>query len=189
MTEEKRCTNSRYELSTRAGALIEQHRLYLRIFHVDALAEFEPECHAALDRWPRLHSLQPALEVRKFVDVLPLPFPAIHPTDQRHVGDGIFAGDEWPILEADVHDTVKAVHLVDVAVDRIGQCFHGVILEVVDLARHRPDATHLPEQPLIDLDARAFVGGIKLSGLAPEILQDRTGLENGDWPPAGPLRV
>ena len=45
-------------------------------------------------------------------DVLSLPFPAIDPADERHVGDRIFAGDERPIFQADVHHAVKPVDLV-----------------------------------------------------------------------------
>src|SRR5262249_13906545 len=41
---------------------------------------------------------------------------------------------------------------------------------------------HLPEQPLIDLDAPALVTWIELPGLAPEILQDRPRLEDRDRP-------
>src|SRR6478609_3396828 len=39
---------------------------------------------------------------------------------------------------------------------------------------------HLPEQPLIDLDAPALVMGIELPGLAAEILENGTRLEDRD---------
>ncbi len=153
------------------------------------MAQLETKRHAALDRRPGLHRFEPSLQVREFVDVLPLPLPAVGPADQRHVCNGVFAGDERTILETDVHDAVEAVHFVDVTIDRVGQCFHRVVLEVVHLPRHRPDASHLPEQPLLDLDAPALIGGIKLAGLASEILQDRTRLKNRDRPSARPLRI
>jgi hypothetical protein len=59
----------------------------------------------------------------------------------------------------------------------------------VHLTGHRPDAAHLPEQPLVNFNARAFVRRIELPGLAAEILQDRTGFEDRDGTPAGTLRI
>src|SRR6267142_5443733 len=57
------------------------------------------------------------------------------------------------------------------------------------LAGFGPEIGHLPEQPLIDRDPAAFVGRIELAGLAPEILQDRTGLEDGDATAARAVRI
>ena len=60
---------------------------------------------------------------------------------------------------------------------------------MVALARLRAEIGHLPEQPLIDLDAGALAGRIEFAGLAAEILQDRAGLEDRDRPAAGPARI
>src|SRR5690606_7281877 len=75
-------------------ALTEQDRLHLWVLHIDALPQLLAERHPALDRRPGLHGCKPPLEMRKLLDVLALPFPAIDPADQRHVRNRIFAGDE-----------------------------------------------------------------------------------------------
>src|SRR5262249_2503063 len=74
-------------LSGHACALIEEHRLDLRILHVDALTQFEPDRHATLHGRPCFHCLQPPLQVRELLDVLPLPLPEIGPAHARHIGD------------------------------------------------------------------------------------------------------
>src|SRR3974390_536851 len=60
---------------------------------------------------------------------------------------------------------------------------------MVELPGHRTQSTHLPEEPLVDLDAAALVLRIEFAGLAAEILQDRTGLEDRDRPIARTVRV
>ncbi|MNE69135.1 hypothetical protein D3C80_1648410 [compost metagenome] len=59
----------------------------------------------------------------------------------------------------------------------------------MSLARHRPQAADLPEQPLVDLDPTTLVGRIELAGLAPEVLQDGAGFEDRQRRAAGPLRI
>src|ERR1043166_1732793 len=56
-------------------------------------------------------------------------------------------------------------------------------------ARFGTEIGHLPEQPLIDLDAPALVARIELAGLAPEILQDRARLEDRDRTSAGTVAI
>src|SRR5690242_5997222 len=63
------------------------------------------------------------------------------------------------------------------------------MLEVVELAGHRSQPAHLPEQPLIDFAPRTLVRRIKLSGLATEILQDRAELEDRNRAPTRSLRI
>src|SRR5262245_21202782 len=70
------------------------------------------------------------------------------------------------------------MHFVVVTLDCVSERFLRVALEVIELTRHRTEAAHLPEQPLVNLGARALVGRIKLSGLAAEILQVRARLED-----------
>ena len=64
-----------------------------------------------------------------------------------------------------------------------------VVAEVVRLAAVGAEVGHLPEQPLLHLDAGALVGGIELAGLAAEILQDRARLEDRDRLAAGPVGI
>src|SRR5450756_2117355 len=122
----------------------------------------------------------------ELVDVLPLPLPAIGPADAGHVGDRILAGEEFAVLEPRIHHPVEPVDLIHEASDRVGNRLAGVILEVVHLPRHRAEPAHLPEQPLLHLDACALVARIELAGLAAEILQDCAGLEDRDRPPSRP---
>jgi len=100
------------------------------------------------------------------------------PTDASNIGDRIFAGEEFSIREASVHDAVDSVHLIAEALDRIGQFLRRIVSKVVRLAGFGAEIGHLPEQPLVDFDATALVARIELSGLAAEILQDGAGLED-----------
>jgi hypothetical protein len=50
-------------------------------------------------------------------------------------------------------------------------------VEVMRLAEHRPEATHLPEQPLKDLQPRAGLLRQETAGLLGEIDQDRARFE------------
>src|SRR5262249_47664334 len=101
----------------------------------------------------------------------------------------IFSGKERPVFQTSVHHAVKPVDLVVVAFDRVVKRLACIMLEVVQLAGHRAKSAHLPKQPLIDLDACALIRRIEFSGLATEILQDRTGLEDGYWATAWTLRI
>jgi len=100
-----------------------------------------------------------------------LPFVTRDPGPCRDVGDRIVAGQIGPVDEAPVHHPVKAVDLVEVALDRVGNFFAGVAMEMIGLAEHRPEAADLPEQPLVDLHAAALVVGIEQARLARQILQ------------------
>src|SRR5215831_10285195 len=73
----------------------------------------------ALDRRPRAHRFEPALEVREVGDVLALAFVRHDPGIDRHVRDRVVAGDEGAISQALVQHAVEPVDLVAVAV-------HGV---------------------------------------------------------------
>src|SRR5262245_20864097 len=103
---------ARLPFSGHACPLVEKHRLDLWILHVDALTQLETERHAVLHGRPLFHRLKPALQVRKFLDVLALPLPEVGPSDACHIGDRIFSGKEWPVAEARIHYTVKSMNLV-----------------------------------------------------------------------------
>src|SRR5271170_1578603 len=60
---------------------------------------------------------------------------------------------------------------------------------MVVLAGHRPEATHLPEQPLCDVDLSARLVGEKHSGLFSEIKQNSAGFEHRNWLAAIPRAV
>ena len=114
----------------------------------------------------------------------PMPLGEPDPADAGHVGDGIAAGQKLAPGKPRVHDAEQAVDLVGVAGDGVGDRLRRVTAEVIGLAGHRAEPADLPEQPLLDGDARALLARIKFAGLAAEILQDGAGLEDRDRPPA-----
>ena len=128
----------------------------------------------------RGHTFEPSFEIGKIVDVLTLPLPIARPSPRGHVRNRIIAGEIITAHKLLIHYAVKPVDLVGIAADRIGNLFRRVAAEMVGLSGHWPEPTDLPEQPLVDLDPAAFVLGIKLAGLAPEILQNGAGFENRD---------
>ena len=127
--------------------------------------------------------------MREVVHMLALLLPAIDPANASHVGDRIFAGEEFAVGEPFVHHAIEPIHFVNIAGNGIGNCLAGIVLEMMHLPAHRPDAADLPEQPLVNLDAAALVGGIELAGLATKILQDGAGLEDRDRPPTRSIRI
>jgi hypothetical protein len=118
--------------------------------------------------------------MREVLELLALAFVRHDPGIDRDVGDRIVPGDEGAIGQAPVQHAIEPVHLVTVAVHRILQLFHRVIVEVIVLAGHRPEVAHLPEQPLGGLGARAQVARQELAGLLREIEQHGAGLEHGN---------
>ena len=125
-------------------------------------------------------------QIWKKREVLAHPLGEPDPADAGHVGNGIAAGQKLAPGKPRVHHAEQAVDLVGVAGDGVGDRFRRVTAEVIGLAGHRAEPADLPEQPLLDGDARALLARIKFAGLAAEILQDGAGLENRDRPPARP---
>src|SRR5205823_5964352 len=149
----------------------------------------DADIESALGRRPRLDRLLPALEVGEFLDVLSLALPAQRPSDTRHVGDRIFAGQEIAVGQTPVHHAIEAIDFVGIAFDSVLDWRGRVVAEMVGLPGHRTKPAHLPEQPLVDFNALALVRRIELAGLTSEVLQDRTRLEHRDWPAARSLRI
>ncbi len=116
----------------------------------------------ALNGGPCQHRVEPAGEMRKIGEVLPVALPAPRPTDARHVGDRVAAREIIVVGEAHVHHAKQPIDLVAVAVDRIGELVGGVDAEVIGLAAHRTEPTHLPEQSLADGDPLAWVVAAEL---------------------------
>ena len=112
-------------------------------------------CVGAHDRRARFDRVEPALEMREVGELLALALPRHDPRIARHVGDGIFAGEEWPVGEPLVHHAVEPVGLVAIALDRVRELLGRVIAEVIVLPGHRPEPAHLPEQPLHDVGGHA----------------------------------
>src|SRR5690242_13714753 len=73
--------------SGHACSLVEEHGLDIWILHVDALAQFHPKLHAALDGRARFYGFKPPFQVRELLNVLALSLPKIGPTYACHVGD------------------------------------------------------------------------------------------------------
>src|SRR5262249_3209004 len=81
---------------------------------------------------------------------------------------------------------VKPIYFAEIAMLCVCELFGiidepwGIVFEMPGLTRHRPKISHLPEQPLFDLNAPALVAGIELAALAPEILKNGARLEDRD---------
>src|SRR5580704_4275743 len=80
--------------------LAEQRGPHLRIADVDVAGGLDAQRKAALDRGSLTQGPEPALQMRELLDVLPLQLPTAHPADARHVGDRIFAGEEFVLAQA-----------------------------------------------------------------------------------------
>ncbi|CFM29709.1 Uncharacterised protein [Bordetella pertussis] len=124
--------------------------------------------------------LEPALEVRKLVQVLALALVRHDPGIGRHVGDRVVAGDELALRQLAVEHAIQAVGFLDVALDGVGDALGRIGREVVVLAGHGAQSAHLPEQPLQHVGAPAQVGGDELAGLLGQVQQDGAGLEQRD---------
>ena len=131
-------------------------------------------CFASLD------CFEPALEVRKVIEILALPLMEDDPRIASHISNRIFSGGKLAIGEPFIEHSVEALGFLDIALDRIGQLLVRVVSKVMILAEHRPQPAHLPKEPLHDLRAAAQIGGQKLAGLLSEILKNSTGLEDAD---------
>ncbi len=127
--------------------------------------------------------------MRKVGDLLAVALPAFRPADAGHVGDRIGTGEIFMVGEAPVHHPEQPVHLVGIAVDRVGDLFRCVDPEVIGLTAHRAEAAHLPEQPLADRHALARGLAAEAPRLGREILQDRARLEHRDRLAVGPVGI
>src|SRR5216683_4716522 len=103
---------------------------------------------SALDRWARLDTIVPALQMREVLQILALPMMGSQPWIGRHIGDRVLAGQIWNLADALIDDAVDAVGFVGVTVDGILDLFGRVTPEMMRLAQHRPHARHLEHQPL-----------------------------------------
>ena len=136
--------------------------------------------HRPFDGRPGHDGLEPALEVGKVIEILALVLVGPHPAYASHVGDRIVASQELPVRQALVHDAIEPVALIGVAVDGVWDLLRRILTKMMRLPGHRTEAAHLPEKPLVDLDAGALVRRIELPELAAEILKDGAGLEDRD---------
>jgi len=88
------------------------------------------------------------------------------------------AGEKGVLFQPAIEHAVETAQLARVALDRLGNRRRRVDAEVTGLARHRPQARHLPEQPLQCVEPRAALGRQQLAGLVREVQQDRARLEH-----------
>src|SRR5207247_9013399 len=86
-------------------------------------------------------------------------------------------------------EALSSVHHIDESRYVVWQLLGRIMSEVVRLPCLGAEVGHLPEQPLLDLDAAALIPRIEFSGLATEILQDRAGLEDRDRPALGTVVI
>src|SRR5581483_3971566 len=155
-------------------ALAEQCGTHRGVLHVDLARFLDAQMDAAVDRRPRHHGLEPALEMREIVEVLTEALVDSHPADAGHVGDGVAARQKFAVGQPGVHHAKNAVDLVGEALDGVVLLLgRRIVAEVARLPGLGAEVCHLPIEPLLDLDARALVARIEFAGLAAKILQDR----------------
>src|SRR5271165_5818672 len=82
------------------------------------------------------YRFKPALQIRKIREILPLRLVGHDPWVGGHVGDRIIAGEEIAFLEPPIEHAVKAIRLVDVAVDRVRNLFGCIACKVMILPGH-----------------------------------------------------
>ncbi len=108
----------------------------------------------------------------------------------RHVRDGIFAANKSAIGKPAIQHTIQSTCFVDVAIYGVGNLLRGILHEVMVLAGHRTQATHLPEQPLHHLDTLAQVERKEFSCFLGQVRKDGTGFEYADrCTAAGRLKI
>ena len=102
------------------------------------------------------------------------------PGKDRHVGNRIFAArDVTPgARQLGVEHAVQAIDFLRVALEGVGYFFRCIQQKMPVLAGHRPQAAHLPHQPLQGCVPAAQVGGQKAPGLLRQIDQDRAAFEH-----------
>ncbi len=124
--------------------------------------------------------LKPALEFGISVEIQAEQIVGRGPAIGGDVRDRIgVAGEPFAALQPLVQDSEQTCGLVPVAVDRKKDLLRGPE-EEDQLARHRPEACDLPEQPLHRVHPTADVRRHQPSGLLDEIEQDRAGFEQAD---------
>src|SRR5260370_37423548 len=78
------------------------------------------------------HPVEPAPQVRKFVQILLLTLPGNDPGIRSHVGDAVaVAGNERAVFEMTIEHAVETVRFLHVAVDRVRNSVRLVEPEVV----------------------------------------------------------
>ena len=98
-----------------------------------------------------------------------------HPGEDGHVGNGVgIAHHPGLVAQVLIQHPQEALGLVHIAVARafVFKVFAGKFMEKAQLPQHRPQAAHLPHQPLQRGVALGRVGREKLPGFFGQINQD-----------------
>src|SRR5690554_5880889 len=133
--------------------------------------------------------LKPVLQEWEIFKPLALVLIGYDPAPAGHISNRVASSKIVPVLQALVHHAIEPVRLVGIPLDCIGYLVLGVLTEVMGLARHRTKPSHLPEQPLVNLNSRPLGGRIEPASLASEILKDSPRLEDRDRFAAWPFRI
>src|SRR3954471_22630751 len=151
--------------------------LLLLLGHFARTARVLQHIERTLHRRSLEKRVAPALERRELLDVDALPLGKAQPRHGGHVGDGVLVASQvFGLLESAVYHAIKTIRFVLVAVHRVLDLLRRVAEEVVRLAEHRTDVTHLEHGPLHHLPALTQIAGQELSRLGGQIEQHRAGL-------------
>ena len=127
-------------------------------------------------RFPARDLDVPAAHVGVVVERHALPLEARHPGPDGDVGDRVVPGDERLPPEPAVEHAVEPHGLLGEALLRVGGLAGVEVREVVRLAQHRPEAPHLPHQPLDHAQPPRPVGRHQPPRRLREVDQDRARL-------------
>src|SRR5438067_8956247 len=86
----------------------------------------------------------------------------------------------WHLAQPLVHDAVEATRLLGIAFDAVRHRFRRRPQEMVRLAEHGTDPTHLEHEPYQRLGATTWIAGEELPGLFREVNEDGAGFEERD---------
>ena len=107
-------------------------------------------------RRPSLDDLDPAFHIREVINVLATPFWAPRPREGGNISDGvIIAGQIFTFAQALIHNPVQSARFIGIALNRIFHLLCCVISEMVGLAEHGANISHLEHEPLQGIVARA----------------------------------
>jgi hypothetical protein len=135
-------------------------------------------CDHTLHGRAQADCLEPAQHSGEVLECLALACVLGHPGPAGNVRDREFASNVFTIRQPALQHAVQTVYLVGVAPDAVRQALGCECAEVVCLAGHRTESTHLPEEPLHHVESTMRCGGEKATGLLGEIHQHRTRFEH-----------
>ena len=118
--------------------------------------------------------MEPPLKVGKVRQKLFLSFMGYDPRVNGHIGNGIIVSNPVPTLQTGIEYAVQTICFVDVSTDRIGYLLRGILDEMMILAGHGSQTSHLPHQPFQHRFSAMQTGWHETADLFCEVQKDGT---------------